>query len=118
MTRRLNPLLIVFAAFTYVFLVTPLVIILGAAISDTTYLTFPPKGLSLRWFENIFEVTAFRSTIVTSLELGVLATSLALILGIPTAYALRKYRVVLPGWLSTLFVLPILIPEIVFACRS
>jgi putative spermidine/putrescine transport system permease protein len=114
MTRRLHPLLIAFAALVYLFLVGPLVIILGAAVSDTTYLTFPPKGLSLRWFENIFEVSAFRTTILTSLEIGVLATTIALMIGIPTAYALQKYRVHLPRWLSTLYVLPILIPEIVF----
>jgi putative spermidine/putrescine transport system permease protein len=114
MTRKLNPGLIVFAVLTYIFLIGPLIIILGSAVSDTTYLTFPPKGLSLRWFENIFEVAAFRTTIITSLELGVLATSLALVLGIPTAYALQKYRVALPSWLSTIYVLPILIPEIVF----
>jgi putative spermidine/putrescine transport system permease protein len=114
MPTRLPWPLIAFAAVTYLFLVGPLVIILGAALSDTTYLTFPPKGLSLRWFENIFAVTAFRTTIVTSLQVAVLGTTLALLIGIPAAYALSRHRVQLPAWLSTLFVLPILVPEIVF----
>jgi putative spermidine/putrescine transport system permease protein len=87
--------------------------VIGASLSDTTYLTFPPQGLSLRWFENIFEITAFRRTIVTSLHLAFLSTGLALLIGIPAAYALNRYRIQLPSWLSTVFVLPILVPEIV-----
>jgi putative spermidine/putrescine transport system permease protein len=113
MPARPNPLLVLFALLVYIFLMGPLVIVLGAALSDTTYLTFPPQGLTLRWFENIFEISAFRRTIVTSLQLAFLATGLALLIGIPAAYALNRYRIQLPHWLSTLFVLPILVPEIV-----
>jgi len=113
MTTRINPLLIAFAVAVYIFLMGPLVIVLGASLSDTTYLTFPPQGLTLRWFENIFAIAAFRRTIVTSLQLAFLATALALIIGIPAAYALNRYRIQLPSWLSTVFVLPILVPEIV-----
>lgn len=113
MTSRINPLLILFTVLVYIFLMGPLIIVLGASVSDTTYLTFPPQGLTLRWFENIFEISAFRRTIVTSLELAFLATGLALLIGIPAAYALNRYRIKLPSWLSTVFVLPILVPEIV-----
>ncbi|MCV3243266.1 ABC transporter permease [Mesorhizobium sp. ZC-5] len=114
MTTRTHPLLILFTVLVYIFLAGPLIIVFGASVSDTTYLTFPPQGLSLRWFENIFEISAFRRTIVTSLELAFLATGLALLIGIPAAYALNRYRIQLPTWLSTVFVLPILVPEIVF----
>ncbi|KAA2235541.1 ABC transporter permease [Salinarimonas soli] len=114
MTPRLNPAVVAVAVLVYLFLVGPLVIILGASLSDTTYLTFPPQGLSLRWFENIFEISAFRRTIVTSFQVAFLATMLALVIGVPAAYALSRYRVQLPPWLGTLFVLPIIVPEIVF----
>jgi hypothetical protein len=67
MTSRINPLLILFTVVVYIFLMGPLIIVLGASVSDTTYLTFPPQGLTLRWFENIFEISAFRRTIITSL---------------------------------------------------
>jgi putative spermidine/putrescine transport system permease protein len=114
MTARLHPGLVAVTALVYLFLVGPLIIVLGAALSDTTYLTFPPQGLSLRWFRNVFEISAFRRTIVTSVQIAFLATSLALLIGIPAAYALNRYRIQLPSWLGTLFVLPILVPEIVF----
>jgi putative spermidine/putrescine transport system permease protein len=113
MQTRVPPVLIGLAVVVYLFLMGPLVIVIGAALSDTTYLTFPPQGLTLRWFERIFEMAAFRRTIVTSLQIAFLATGLALLIGIPAAYALNRYRIALPGWLSTLFVLPVLVPEIV-----
>ncbi|MCA0204784.1 MAG: ABC transporter permease [Proteobacteria bacterium] len=113
MTTRIHPLLILFTLVVYVFLLGPLIIIFGASLSDTTYLTFPPQGLSFRWFQNIWDISAFRRTIVTSLQMAFLGTGIALVIGIPAAYALNRYRVALPAWLSTLFVLPILVPEIV-----
>ncbi|SJZ69122.1 ABC transporter permease [Consotaella salsifontis] len=114
MATRIHPLLVAFAALVFFFLVGPLVIIVGAALSDTSFLTFPPQGLTLHWFSNIFEISAFRETMTTSFLLAFLGTSLSLLVGIPAAYALHRHRVTLPTWLSTVFVLPVLIPEIVF----
>lgn len=113
MGNRIHPLLIVMTVLVYVFLLGPLIIIFGSSVSDTTFLAFPPQGITLHWFANIWEISAFRRTIVTSLQVALLGTALALLIGIPAAYALNRYRVQLPGWLSTLFVLPILVPEIV-----
>ena len=113
MSRSIHPALIAMTVLVYIFLIGPLVIIFGASVSDTTFLAFPPQGLTLHWFENIWEISAFRRTIVTSLQVALVGTFIALLIGIPAAYALNRHRIHLPGWLSTLFVLPILMPEIV-----
>jgi len=113
MTTRPHTALLAFAALVYFFLMAPLVIVIGASLSDTGYLTFPPEGLTLTWFERIFEISAFRRTMVTSFQIAFLSTACALAIGIPAAYALNRYRVGLPSWLSTVYVLPVLIPEIV-----
>lgn len=110
---RIHPLLILMTVLVYIFLIGPLIIIFGASVSDTSYLAFPPQGFTFHWFENIWAISAFRRTIVTSLQIALLGTGLALLIGIPAAYALNRYRIQLPGWLSTVFVLPILVPEIV-----
>lgn len=114
MTDRIHPLLAVFAGLVFIFLVGPLIIIIGASLSNTNFLTFPPRGLTLHWFAHIFEVTAFKTTAITSLQLAFAGTFLSLFFGIPAAYALNRFRVELPSWLSTIYVLPILVPEIVF----
>lgn len=113
MRRRIHPLLIAFATVTFLFLIGPLVIIVGTALSDTNYLTFPPQGLTLHWFWNIWEISAFRRTIVTSFTLAVAGTALSMLVGVPAAYALARYRIELPRFLGNIYVLPILIPEIV-----
>lgn len=113
MAMRIHPLLILLTIVVYVFLLGPLIIIFGSSVSDTSFLAFPPQGITLHWFANIWEISAFRRTIITSMQIALLGTALALLIGIPAAYALNRYRIQLPGWLSTLFVLPILVPEIV-----
>jgi putative spermidine/putrescine transport system permease protein len=110
---RAHPVLIGFAVLVFLFLLGPLIIILGASVSDTSFLTFPPRGLTLDWYANIWEIEAFRRTAATSFLLAVGGTALALLAGIPAAYALARHGIFLPGWLSTVFVLPILVPEIV-----
>lgn len=113
MRRRTHPLLIAFAVLTFAFLLAPLVIILGASVSNTPFLTFPPRGLTLHWYANIFQIAAFRTTAVTSFGLAVGGTALSMLFGIPAAYALARFRVELPRALGNVYVLPILIPEIV-----
>ena len=79
----------------------PLVIVVGAALSDTTYLTFPPQGLSLRWFQNIFEISAFRRTIVTSLQIALLGTlDRAADRHCRQPMRSTAYRIELPKWLG------------------
>lgn len=114
MRKSLHPFVLVMGTGVFVFLLAPLVIILGAAFSDTTYLTFPPQGLSLRWFENVLAKQSFINAFQTSLIVATLGTSFALIVGVPVAYALARYRNGLPSWYGSIFFLPVLVPEIVF----
>lgn len=114
MQDQRNWALNIFAVLVYVFLLGPLVIVVGAALSDTEFLAFPPEGLTLRWFARVFEVSAFRETFWISLQVAVIGTLLSLAIGIPAAYALSRHRERLPKALLNFFVLPILVPEIVF----
>ncbi len=110
---RTHPLLTAFAVLVFAILLAPLVIILGASVSDTSYLAFPPQGLTFRWYERLFEIGAFRRTMLISFLLAICGTALSLLIGIPAAYALARWRGGLPGFLPNVFVLPVLIPEIV-----
>ncbi len=103
--------LTVLAAF--IFLLGPLLIVVGTAFSDTEYLAFPPQGLSVRWFVQVATSPAFTQAFVTSMQLAFLSTLIGLVVGIPAAYALARYRPTLPKLISSVFVLPILVPEIV-----
>ncbi len=49
-----------------------------------------------------------------SLQISVGATLLSLLLGVPVAYALSRFALPWPRVLRTFFILPILVPEVVF----
>ena len=96
-----------------VFLIGPFLVIVAASLSAGETLAFPPQGLSLRWVEKVFEVESFRASFALSLLLAVGATSAALALGVPAAYALARYKVPFGETLRLMVASPILVPGIV-----
>jgi len=111
MMRRLFLPLILFLVL--VFLIGPFFIIVAASVSGGETLAFPPQGLSLRWVAKVFTVDSFRASFAMSMFLAIGGTLFALILGIPAAYALSRYR--LPGGeaIRTMVSVPIIVPGII-----
>ncbi len=97
----------------YLFLIGPLVIIASASFSDTTYLKFPGEGFTLRWYAQIFKIHSFVAAAKMSVFIAVAATLIALILGVPAAYALNRYPMKGKEAIQSLFLSPVLIPVIV-----
>lgn len=95
------------------FLIGPFLIIVAAALSAGESLAFPPQGLSLRWVIKVFEIESFRTSFALSMALAVFGTLAALVLGVPIAYALARYK--LPGaeTLRTIVSAPIIVPGII-----
>lgn len=114
MERRSPLWLTVVAVLVYVFLLGPMLIVAGTALSRTEFLTFPPQGLTLQWFANVFQVSAFVRSFWVTLQIAVGGTLTSLLLGVPVAYALSRFALPMPRALRTFFVLPILVPEVVF----
>ena len=77
---------------TLTFLIGPFFIIIAAGLSAGENLAFPPEGLSLKWYWAVFEVESFRESFALSMFLAVFGTLPALVLGVPAAYALSRYR--------------------------
>ena len=102
-----------FSLLVFIFLLGPLLIISVTSFEPGTVLKFPPQGFSLRWYENIFEVDLFMSTFKTSIVVSLLGNILALLIGIPAAYALSRFSFRGKDALNALFLSPLLIPGIV-----
>ncbi|PJE30327.1 putative spermidine/putrescine transport system permease protein [Pseudooceanicola antarcticus] len=98
---------------TLTFLIGPFLIIILAGASDTSYLAFPPEGLTLRWYLKVFTVESFRASFLLSMALAIFGTLAALLLGVPAAYALNRYD--LPGaeTVRTIVAAPIIVPGII-----
>ncbi len=98
---------------TLVFLIGPFLIIIFAGASAGDSLAFPPDGLSLKWYVKVFMVESFRASFTLSMFLAVFGTLAALVIGIPAAYALNRYR--LPGdeTIRMVVAAPIIVPGII-----
>ncbi|MFC4810511.1 ABC transporter permease [Paenibacillus sp. GCM10023250] len=111
--REKNRGLALFTALIYIFLLGPLVIIVIASFEPGSILKFPPTGFSLKWYRNIFEVKMFMTTFNTSIMVSLLGNLVALLLGIPAAYALSRFSFKGKAALNAIFISPVLIPGIV-----
>ncbi|MCZ8514471.1 ABC transporter permease [Paenibacillus filicis] len=102
-----------FTLLVYMFLLGPLVIIAAASFEPGSVLKFPPTGLSFKWYRNILEVSLFMKTFYTSILVSLAGNVLALLLGVPAAYALSRFQFKGKEALNALFISPVLIPGIV-----
>ncbi len=108
-----NKLLVGAVVLVLVIIIGPLIILVTAAFSETNILTFPPQGFSLKWFEYVLFSGQFMDSLLTSLKVSLIATIIALILGVPVAYALVRFQFKGRDLFETFFSLPFLVPWLV-----
>ena len=103
------------AGLTVLFILAPLVVVIGGSFTATSYVAFPPQGLTLRWFTALLHDRDFGQSFLDSLLLAVTAVVIATPLGTAAAIALhrdvRRGRAVLRGVLQA----PLILPTIVMA---
>lgn len=94
-------------------ILAPILIVVVTAFSPTDFFVFPPPGVSLRWFREFFALPEMRDAFGLSLELALMAASLAVLLAIPAAlFAVRRRGVVITLFQSLLLA-PLVFPTII-----
>jgi putative spermidine/putrescine transport system permease protein len=103
----------VYVALFLLFVLAPLVVVIGSSFEPRELLRFPPQGVSLRWYQQALHSDLFVAAAWNSLIIAILATLGALLLGIPAAYGLARFdfraRDLVSGFLNS----PLLVPELV-----
>jgi len=97
----------------YVFLLAPLLVVVLASFNSADFLSFPPRGFSLRWYRALWESEVWGDSFRLSLLLTAVVTPLALIIGTLAAYALVRYSFPGKGAMATLVMAPLVMPQIV-----
>ncbi|PJE36820.1 ABC transporter permease [Pseudooceanicola lipolyticus] len=110
-----TPLLGLMRILVYIFLLAPIAIVVLASLNAGNFLTFPPQGLSLRWFWTFLQNDVFINAIIYSAVLAAGATAVSLVIGTMAAlyfvrHAAREAEAVRVGML-----LPLILPEILTA---
>ncbi|WP_347289728.1 ABC transporter permease [Kluyvera georgiana] len=97
-----------------IFLHFPLVIIaLYAFNTEDAAFSFPPQGLTLRWFSEAAGRSDIYEAVTLSLKIATLSTAIALVLGTLAAAALWRRDFFGKSAISLLLLLPIALPGIV-----
>ncbi|WP_182897149.1 ABC transporter permease [Microbispora sp. H10830] len=88
------------------------VVLLNSFNSDRTF-SWPPAGFTLRWWAAAWDSAGLRDALWTSVQAGLGATVIALVLGTMAAFAVQRYRFFGRETVSLVIVLPIALPGIV-----
>ncbi|MFJ2029471.1 ABC transporter permease [Streptosporangium sp. NPDC087985] len=89
-----------------------LIVLLNSFNADRTF-GWPPGGFTVRWWEAAWNSTGVREALWTSVQAGVGATAIALVLGTMVAFAIQRHAFFGRNTVSLLIVLPIALPGIV-----
>ena len=95
------------------FLMGPFLVVLIASFGADPSLRFPPSSFSLTWFAEVMQQTSFIRGFQVSVQIAVLASLCALILGVSIAYALARYSFRGKGVVQLISTLPVIIPQLV-----
>ncbi|HEY7225697.1 MAG TPA: ABC transporter permease [Micromonosporaceae bacterium] len=88
------------------------IVLLNSFNSDRTF-AWPPTGLTMQWWHSAWENDGARRALWTSVQVGLGATAVALVLGTMVAFAVGRFRFFGRNAVSLLVVLPIALPGIV-----
>lgn len=96
-----------------VMLALPTLIVIGASFTAGQIVTFPPEGLSLRWYQALWELEEFQDAFLRSAYVSAICTLVSLPAGTLAALALVRARLRFQGALQVYLLLPFTIPLVV-----
>ncbi len=91
----------------------PLALVLLNSFNTSRTFAWPPTGYTTRWWSAAWQSEGARSAIWTSVQVALLATAIALVLGTMAALALQRFRFFGRDFVSLLIILPIALPGVV-----
>jgi putative spermidine/putrescine transport system permease protein len=97
----------------YAFVLSPIVVVLIASLTAADYTSFPPEGLSLRWYLAIPRHPEFLESLRISAVVALVAGALAAGLGTAAALALVRYRFRGRAAINALFLSPLMLPTVI-----
>jgi putative spermidine/putrescine transport system permease protein len=112
-SRGLRIALRVWVALVLLFLFIPIALIVLYAFNKSNIESWPIPGVTTHWFAVAWDDSQVRSALWLSVQVGLAATGLALVLGGMVSFALHQFRFFGRDAISLLLVLPIALPGII-----
>jgi ABC-type spermidine/putrescine transport system permease subunit II len=100
------------------YLIVPVIVVVAISLSAGNYLSFPPPGLSWRWYATIFSDPEWVSAFWVTAKVGSISALIATVVGVPAAFALVRYVIPAKALLSALILCALVTPPIVTALST
>ncbi len=107
--------LVAFAVLVLVFSMLPVLVIVPVSFSDARFLTFPPPGYSLRWYDAFISNPTWVEAAKTSLLVAFLTVCVTTPLGVAASYAIHNSSHWSMRYLRVVLMLPLMVPIIIVA---
>jgi putative spermidine/putrescine transport system permease protein len=98
-----------------VYLLFPVIVVVTISLSSATYLNFPPPGFSLQWYQKLLNDPEWLSAFWVTVKVGVMASLLATLVGVPAAFALVRHAIPGKSLLNAIILSALVTPPIVSA---
>ena len=115
-SRRFSPgwsLIKLYTLCVYIFMFTPIVVVMVLAFNPQQFGIFPMQGFSLRWFVKLAHNDSIIHAFQNSMVLGSLTAVISSVIGILAALAFIRFEFPGKNTINTLLLSPIMIPEVV-----
>src|SRR5256884_2783572 len=103
----------VWAVGILLFLFIPIGLVIVYAFNVSTIQSGPIPGVTLKWFAQTWQDPEVRRALLLSVEAGLMATAVALVLGSMAAFAIHRFQFFGREVISFAFVLPLALPGII-----
>jgi putative spermidine/putrescine transport system permease protein len=97
-----------------IFLLAPIIVVLGISVSPSRIFDFPTPGFSWQWYERLWSLRGFWSALGLSAQIAALSTLASLVMGTLCAIAIVRGRFPGRDALATFLASPLMLPGIVF----
>ncbi|WP_367717398.1 hypothetical protein AB2N04_04695 [Nitratireductor sp. GISD-1A_MAKvit] len=98
--------------FCILILSIPTIIVVGASVTTENMIAFPPKGFSLKWYEEIAMARDLRQAFVRSLIVSTICLIVSVPVGTLAGLALSRFRMRFSNAIQIYLLLPFTIPLI------
>lgn len=106
------PWLAVYSISVLFFLFVPLGIIILFSFNGVPALSFPMRGFSLRWYQEVLTSPVFMTALKNTLIVGAVTTAICISIGTLGALALTRYRFRHQSAIESLIILPMSLPAL------
>ena len=114
-SRRLQAMGSLLAWAVYLFLLAPIVVVVPMAFGSPNELSFPPSTYSLDLFRQFLSSPAWTGPLLQSAKVASISTVVVLLVGVPAAYGIARFRFPGRGLIMGAMMSPLVIPSIVTA---